>query len=120
MKFKEQLITVHTRHDISLQDWDIPVKAMCASGLAYHLGIHKEVKHLYVVTHIQSGLQIGGPISADENYTRRWVEHLATLTNWHKPAADVLNSGITSELITSERDKFEHPIEQQSLWQYER
>lgn len=95
MRFELQAILIRDQYFVFH-----PIPAMVAvqedgtpTGLAYHQGIrsmtsiHMQYANCYSLTHLASGLCISwDPSVKDEAIARRWLELIAPLADWVRPA----------------------------------
>ncbi len=95
MRFEAQTIMIRDQYYVFH-----PIPAMVGvqddgtpTGLAYHFGIHAmtptsiQYERWFSLTHLANGLCVSwDPFVNDEATARRWLELIAPLTDWMRPA----------------------------------
>lgn len=99
MKYQEQIITIKGGFEnptirngqvlipCDYQTIEVPALVAEGVGLAIHQEVHEDGLHedAYAITHIVSGLRIGGPLTSEDE-AKRVLELIAPLLDWNRPA----------------------------------
>lgn len=117
MEFQEQTITIKAGYARTKYQGDIltipesdhmeiPAMVALGTGLAYHETVSDD-RDTYTVTHMSSGLAVGDTAAWDsEDQAKHFIELIAHLTNWNRPADEVwLERATLVKQLRSARDE---------------